>query len=147
MSDVVIEVRGTFRLSDQQRRTSGYFNQIMARNEPTFTKYFERRMFHGSLNLQVDEPGDLIGEIHAAGLLPDVTIPIHELDIPQKGIGDHMFWLVQFTAGKIPPAVPCWLMRKVGTGLDKDHHEVLSPEPLRDTYGLVNGDHFVMKVG
>lgn len=142
MSSLSIEVRGTFRLSD----TSGYFNQIMSTNEPTFTDYFGRRMYRGSLNLSVEHPDDLMKEIEAAGLVPDIIIPIEDLNIPQSRIGDHKFWLVTFTAGKIPATVPCWLMRKVGTGLSKDHHEVLSPEPLRAKYGLENSDPFALTV-
>lgn len=147
MPSASIQVRGTFRLSDEQRRTSGYFNRIMATNEATFTAHFGRRMYRGSLNLNVESPDDLMKEIEAAGLHPDVVIPIEELHVPQGRIGDHRFWRVRFTEGKIPGRAPCWLMRKVGTGLSKDHHEVLSPEPLRSTYKLENGDPFTLVVG
>jgi hypothetical protein len=48
---------------------------------------------------------------------------------------------------KVPSEVLCWLLRKEGTGLPPNHHEVVSDEGLVGRYGIRNGDPFVLAIG
>jgi hypothetical protein len=100
----MLEVRGTFRLTDETgKRTLGLFSKIVSESMESIVHHFGRSLFPGTVNLTVSDPPDPMAAIRDAGLSPEVTIQRHELSVParHKKIGEHWFWPAFFVEGKV----------------------------------------------
>lgn len=120
--------------------TVSKFKKLINDNRKVFHKYFGVSLFPGSLNVRIDVPDNLQGELDKGNPSPDFIIPKKELVGMPKYIGNGQAWKSILSCHKFPAPFNCWIFRRVGSRVPKGIVEIVAEHELVKPYGLQDGD-------
>ena len=123
-------------------RTAGKFNELLSENVETFLQHFGTELFPGSLNVDLQDAPAIHAELDAGRYPPAFVIPWAELKgkwNPER-LGDGQAWRCELSGDKFPSPQPCWIFRRIKSGVPPTVIEILAEVSLSETYGLKDGD-------